>query len=211
MKHLIIIMLIAGAMACKDQSNRDSVKIAKESNRDKADSSNDMPVNNDTVATSMAFEKTDADFSVEAANDNMIAIQLGGLAKTKAVKESVKSFASMMITDHTKIKDNLQKIAASKNISLPQELSNEAQKDINKLSKKDGIDFDRTYINMMLADHKNEVNKFEKAAKNCKDPDLKNFIEQSLPLLRKHLDSAKAMDKLFVVGGGHSVTSPDHP
>jgi putative membrane protein len=209
MKHLIVIMLFAGVMACKNQSNRDSVKIAKESNRDKADSSSTMPMNNDTVATSKAFEKADADFSVEAANDNMIAVQLSGLAKTKAVKDRVKSFASMMITDHKKISEELQKIATSKNITLPQELSNEAQKDINRLNKKNGIDFDRSYINMMLADHKNDVNKFEKAAKNCKDPELKNFIEQTLPLLRKHLDSARAIDKLFVVG--HTEPSPAYP
>jgi putative membrane protein len=202
-------MLIAGVMACKNQSNPDSVKIAKESNKDKADTGSNMPMNKDMATATMAVEKADADFSVEAANGNMIEIQLGGLAKTKAVKERVKSFASMMITDHTKINEDLQKIATSKNISLPQELSNEAKKDINKLSKKDGIDFDRAYINMMVADHRKDVNKFEKAAKECKDPDLKSFIEQALPVMRKHLDSARAIDKLFVVG--NTEPSPAYP
>jgi putative membrane protein len=168
-----------------------------------------MPMNKDMTTATMAVEKADADFSVEAANGNMIEVQLGGLAKTKAVKDRVKSFASMMITDHTKINEDLQKIATSKNISLPQELSSEAKKDINRLSKKDGIDFDRAYINMMVADHRKDVNKFEKAARDCKDPDLKNFIEQTLPVLRKHLDSAKAIDKLFVTG--HTEPSPAYP
>lgn len=209
MKHLIVIMLIAGVMACKNQSNRDSVKIAKESNKDKADTGSNMPMNKDMSTATMAVEKADADFSVEAANGNMIAVQLGGLAETKAVKDRVKSFASMLITDHKKISEDLQKIAASKNITLPQELSNEAKKDINRLSKRNGLDFDRSYINMMVADHKKDVNKFEKAARDCKDPDLKNFIEQTLPLLRKHLDSAKAIDKLFVVG--YTEPSPAYP
>ena len=201
-------MLIAGAMACKNnQDEKDSVKIAKEANRDKADTSTNM--NTDTVAANMAVEKADADFSVEVANGNMIAIQLGGLAKTKAVKERIKSFASMLITDHTKISEDLQQIATSKNISLPQELSGEAKKDINRLSKKESAEFDRTYINMMVADHKKAVDKYEKAAKDCKDPDLKNFITQTLPVLRKHLDSAKAIDKLFAVG--HTEPSPAYP
>ncbi len=201
MKLLICIMLIAGVIACKNkQSNPDSVKIAKEANKDKTDTGSNIQMNEDATTATMAVEKADADFSVEAANGNMIEVQLGGLAKTKAAKDRVKSFASMMVTDHKKISEDLQKIATSKNISLPQELSNEAKKDINRLSKKDGIDFDRSYINMMVADHKKDVNKFEKAAKDCKDPDLKNFIEQTLPVLRKHLDSAKAIDKLFVVG-----------
>lgn len=205
MRRLICIMLITGVIACKNnQSDPDSVKIAKEANREKADTGSNIPMDKDTDAGTIAVARADADFSVEAANGNMIEIQLGGIAQTKAVKDRVKAFASMLINDHTKITEDLKKIATSKNITLPQELSNEAKKDINRLSKKEGLDFDRSYINMMVADHKNEVNKFEKAAKNCKDPDLKNFIEQTLPVLRKHLDSAKAIDNLFVVG----ITEP---
>jgi putative membrane protein len=210
MRLLICILFITGVMACKNkQSNPDSVKIAKEANKDKADTGSNIQMNEDATTATMAVEKADADFSVEVANGNMIEVQLGGLAKTKAVKSRVKSFASMMITDHKKISEDLQKIATSKNISLPQELSSEAQKDINRLSKKEGLDFDRSYINMMVADHKKDVNKFEKAAKNCKDPDLKNFIEQTLPVLRKHLDSARAIDKLFVTG--YTEPSPAYP
>ena len=210
MRLLICIMLITSVMACKNnQSDPDSVKIAKEANKDKADTGSNIPMYKDTVAATMAVEKADADFSVEAANGNMIEVQLGGLAQTKAVKDRVKSFASMMINDHTKISEDLQKIATSKNITLPQELSSEAKKDINRLSKKEGLNFDRAYINMMVADHKKDVAKFEKAARDCKDPDLKNFIEQTLPVLRKHLDSAKAIDKLFVVG--NTEPSPAYP
>jgi putative membrane protein len=210
MRLLICILFITGVMACKNkQSNPDSVKIAKEANKDKADTGSNIRMNEDATTATMAVEKADADFSVEVANGNMIEVQLGGLAKTKAVKSRVKSFASMMITDHKKISEDLQKIATSKNISLPQELSSEAQKDINRLSKKEGLDFDRSYINMMVADHKKDVNKFEKAAKNCKDPDLKNFIEQTLPVLRKHLDSARAIDQLFVTG--YTEPSPAYP
>ncbi|HEX6429058.1 MAG TPA: DUF4142 domain-containing protein [Niastella sp.] len=201
MRRLICITLIAAIMGCNNnQSGKDSVKIARESNKDKADTGSNMPMNKDTVAATMAVEKVDADFAVEVANGNMIEVQLGGLAKTKAITNRVKSFASKMITDHMKLSEDLEKIATSKNITLPQELSGEAKKDINKLSKKEGIMFDRSYMNMMVADHKKDVAKFEKAANDCKDPDLKNFIEQSLPVLRNHLDSAKAISKTFVVG-----------
>jgi putative membrane protein len=194
-------MLIAAAMACKNnQSEKDSVKIAKEVNKDKADTGSNIPMNEDTVAATIAVTKADADFAVEAANGNMIEVQLAGLAKTKAVNERVKNFAAMMLNDHMKSTEELQRIATAKNISLPQALSDEAKKDIEKLSKKDKTSFDRTYIQMMLNDHQNDVKKFEKAAKECKDPALKSFITQTLPELRKHLDSARAIDKLFVTG-----------
>jgi putative membrane protein len=203
-------MLITVVIACKNkQSDQDSVAIAREANKDKADTGSNIPMHEDTVTTTMAVEKADADFAVEAANGNMVEVQLGGLAKTQAVNDRVKNFAMMVIKDHMKISEDLQKIAAAKNISLPQALSDEAQNDINRLNKKDRTDFDRNYMRMVLADHRNEVTRFERASKNCKDPDLKNFINNTLPVLRKHLDSANAIDKLFVVGT--SEPSPAYP
>jgi putative membrane protein len=199
MRPLICILLIAGMMACKNnQKDKDSVSIAKEVNKDKADTGSNIPMNKDTVAETMAVERADANFAVEAANGNMIEVQLAGLAKTKAVNSRVKKFAAMMITDHMKLNEDLQKIASAKNISLPQALSDEGKKDIDNLNKKTGKDFDRAYMHMMLADHKKDVSEFEKAAKDCKDPELKSFIEQALPVMRKHRDSAAAIDKLYV-------------
>jgi putative membrane protein len=185
-------------IACKNRSNEDSVKIAKEVNKDKADTGSNITMNKDTVTATMAVEKADADFAVEIENGNMIEVQLGGLAETKAVNERVNTFAKMMVKDHMKISKDLQRIATAKNITLPQALGDEAKNDIDRLSKKDKKNFDRAYMNMMVSDHQKDVTKFEKAAKDCKDPDLKNFIMQTLPVLRKHLDSANAIDSLFV-------------
>jgi putative membrane protein len=209
MRISIYIMLIAGAVACKNnQGEKDSVNIAKEVNKDKADTGSNITMNKDTVTTTMAVAKSDADFAVEAANGSMIDVQLSALAKTKAKNSRVKNFAAGVITDHMKINKDLQKIATDKNITLPQALSNEAQKDINRLSQKDSTDFDRYYMHMMLADHRKYVNKFEKAAKDCKDPALRNFINESLPVLKKHRDSADAIDKLFVENAPTPIPYP---
>lgn len=210
MKQLILIMLITGVMACKNkQADQDSVAIAREANKDKADTGSNIPVNKDTVAATMGVVKADADFAVNVANNNMIQVQLGALAQAKGVSDRVKSFATMVTKDHMKISEELQKIASAKNISLPQALSDEARKDIERLSKKDRTGFDRTYMRMMLADHRKEVTRFEKAAKDCKDPGLKDFITQTLPVLRKHLDSANTIERLFVVGP--TEPSPAYP
>jgi putative membrane protein len=208
MRHLICIMLIASIVACKSrEQDKDSVKIAKEINKDKADTGSNVPMNEDTVAGTIAVEKTDANFSVEAANGGMIEIQLAALAKTKAVNQRVKNFAAMMLEDHNKINAELQRIATAKNITLPQALSDEAKKDINRLNKKEKGEFDRAYMKMMVTDHKNDVAEFERMAKDSKDPALKDFVKETLPILKKHLDSARAIDKLFLTG----TREPDTP
>lgn len=198
MRHLICIMLLAGALACKNK--QDSVRIAKEINKDKADTGSNVPMNKDAEAGTIAVEKRDADFSVEAANGGMIEIQLAALAKTKAMNYRVKNFAHMMLEDHNKINAELQRIATAKNIALPQALSAEAKKHIDRLNKKEKGEFDRAYMNMMVADHKDDVAEFERMARDGKDPALRDFAKETLPILKKHLDSARAIDKIFVTG-----------
>lgn len=210
MRYLICLLLIAGAIACKNnQNDEDSVRIAKEANRDNLPRDSNTAMSTDADEPTMAVDRVDADFAVEAASGSMTEVQLGALAKTHAVNARVKNFAAMMIDDHMKLNEELKKIATAKNITLPQALSDEAANDIEKLNKKEKGEFDRTYMRMMVNDHRKDVNEFEKAAKDCKDPALRSFIKESLPVLRKHLDSARAIEAMFDVG--NQQPSPAYP
>jgi putative membrane protein len=48
-------------------------------------------------------------------------------------------------------------------------------------------------MDMMVDDHKEDIDMFEKAANNLKDADLKAFAARTLPTLRAHLDSAQTI------------------
>ena len=67
-------------------------------------------------------------------------------------------------------------------------------KHINELNQKSGKDFDDAYMSMMVDDHQGDVDKFEKASNNAKDAAVKAFAAKTLPVLRMHLDSAKAVN-----------------
>jgi len=49
----------------------------------------------------------------------------------------------------------------------------------------------------MIDDHEKDIKEFEKASNNVKDLDVKNFVDNTLPVLRRHLDSAKAIKKVL--------------
>ena len=61
------------------------------------------------------------------------------------------------------------------------------------MNKKTGKDFDKAYIDDMVAGHRKAVNKFEDGSKHLDDADLKNFATQTLPTLQMHQDSIKAI------------------
>lgn len=138
-------------------------------------------------------DKESSDFAIEAANGGMMEVQAGKLAQEKATSQRVKDFAAMMVRDHSKANDELKGLAQSKNIALPDSVVGDHRDHIEKMSKMSGKDFDEHYIDMMVDDHNEDVDKFEKAANNLSDPDLKAWATNTLPTLRAHQDSAKAL------------------
>jgi putative membrane protein len=65
---------------------------------------------------------------------------------------------------------------------------------LDDLNKKSGKDYDKSFMKMMVSDHQKVIDAFEKASKDAKDADVKSWVDKTLPTLRKHLDSAKAIN-----------------
>lgn len=149
---------------------------------------------NDTLA---AVDEESADFAVKAASGGMMEVQLGGTAQTNAASPRVKEFGNMMVRDHSKANDELKSLAVTKNIALPDSVGEDHKKHIDDLTKLKGAKFDREYIDMMVNDHEDDVDMFDKAANNLKDPDLKAFAARTLPTLRAHLDSARSIQETY--------------
>jgi putative membrane protein len=143
----------------------------------------------------------DADFAKAAASGGMMEVQLGKLAAERASNSQVKEFGARMQKDHAKANDQLKKIAAKKDIKLPTELDDDHKSKVNKLSKLKGEEFDREYMEAMVDDHKEDLEKFQRQADKGKDPELKKFAQDHVPILKKHLELAQQTQKQ-VKGGG---------
>jgi len=183
MKKLSSVLMIAAAgfmlQACNSKP-KDSTASA--------DSVNAVKDTTTTGKTGIAVVADDAKFAVDAANGGMTEIKLSELATTKATNAKVKEFAAMMITDHSKAGGELTAIAKTKNITMPDSVNADSKKAIEDLSKKTGADFDKAYVDKMVADHKATVDMFEDASKKLKDADLKAFVDKTLPTIKGHLE-----------------------
>jgi len=182
MKTVLISLAVAtglGLCACgggNSEKHEDTVDSAKEVNKVV------KPVQADA-----------SNFAVEAANGGMMEVLLGKVAQENASSPRVKAFGEMMVKDHTEAGDKLKNIASSLNITLPDSLSDDSRKEIDKLKKKKGKDFDKAYVSMMVDDHKKDIAEFRKCADNCSDSSIKSFASDALPVLEKHLDSIQAI------------------
>ncbi len=147
---------------------------------------------NEEVMDDRKGEK-DAQFLVEAADINLMEVHMGRMGTAQATMPDVKEFGKKMEMDHQKAFDELSGLAASKNIAIPSTVTDETMKDHQNLAEKTGYDFDRAFMNDMVDSHEKAVNKFEKAADDCEDPEIKAWAAKMLPELSAHLDAAKML------------------
>lgn len=189
----ILLGFLCFTQACNNSTDtKDSVEQANDANDNK--DTTGMNSNSDSTTVAPAVNDDVADFAVKAANGGMMEVDMGKIAQEKAKSKAVKDFAAMMVKDHSKANEELKSLAAAKNITLPATIGNDMQNEIDNLTK-DSTDFDKDYIDKMVKDHNDDIDLFEKAAKNSPDSAFKNFAVKTLPTLYKHLGAAKAIVK----------------
>jgi putative membrane protein len=194
MKKLLIpcFALASLIMACNgSQTSNTTTDSSDNNNTAMNDTAMMVNTDHDTMA-GMRSDSMKTDFVADAATGGMMEVQLGELAKTHAQSQAVKDFGAMMVRDHTKANDELKSIAAKNNVNLPTALTDKQRDHVDDLSKKNGEDFDKDYMKMMVDDHESDIKMFERCAKDEDEKsDVKAFAGKTLPVLYKHLDAAK--------------------
>ncbi|HET8547785.1 MAG TPA: DUF4142 domain-containing protein [Bryobacteraceae bacterium] len=130
-------------------------------------------------------------FVNEAAEGGMAEVQMAQVAQKQAQSDQVKNLAQRIEQDHTTANNELKAFADKRGVSLPTAPGPKHQAVIDRLSKLQGAAFDRAYARQMVADHRKDVAKFERASNNLMDTDLKAFAAKTLPNLREHLRMAQ--------------------
>ena len=172
--------------SCENNANHDK----DESSKDVAEQQNEDKFNN------KADEK-DAQFVVDVVAANYDEIKFANFGLSKSMNDEIKTLAKQMITDHTKAVNSLKEIAAAKMISVPGWDSTNVDKKMENWNDKKPADFDRDWTNEMIDMHKNTVDKLEGRQKDTTDPEIRGWIDSTLPTVRSHLDMLnQCKDKL---------------
>ena len=136
----------------------------------------------------------DRKFIEEAAGHGMFEVQVGQLAASKATDPQVKSFAERLVKDHTAANQELQQIASKHQVEIPKELPRSQRNKLQDLQKKSGAEFDREFVKEVgLEAHEEDIKKFEKASKDVKTPELKAWVDKTLPKLKEHHAAAQKL------------------
>lgn len=135
-------------------------------------------------------DRGDRKFMEKAAGGGMFEVEVGKLASSRGSSQEVKGFGSMLSDDHTKANSELAQIANARGVELPAGPPRSMRKEVEKLATLSGDKFDQKFAKVVVDDHKKDIKEFEKHSKDAKDPELKAWIDKTLPTLRAHLAAA---------------------
>jgi putative membrane protein len=127
------------------------------------------------------------EFLKEAAQANQTEIAMANVAEGKSQNTQVKDLARMLRSDHEQNYAQLQSTAQAHGITLDASLDMLNQHEVNRLQKANDAEFDKEYTKVMLKDHVKCIMRFDKAASDIEEQDVKQYAQNTLPALRRHL------------------------
>ena len=143
---------------------------------------------------------TDANILAKEAGGDSAEIQIATLARDKATSPAVKSYAEMLIRDHSKALDDGHKLAKKIDVA-PQAPPNDttAQMTTHVLDRfrsiAKGAAFDTAFVNHEVEDHQHDIQEAHEMAAAAQKPEVKDAVQKSLPVLEKHLKRAQDLQK----------------
>jgi putative membrane protein len=158
-------------------------------------SSSAVPSNAAAPVESSTLSHGDKKFIRKVARASTNEVALSQLADSRASIPDVKSFAMMMITDHTQANSDLSALAKAEGVDVSKQVDEGNQDDVANLSSKSGVDFDKAYAKLMVSAHTGAVKLFKDEVATGKDPEVVAFAKKYVDTLSMHLDHAVSLEK----------------
>lgn len=143
-------------------------------------------------APAVPFTAADTHFIAVAAGAGMYEVQAARLAHTRAASPQVRSYAQMLLDQHTAKNKELMALVGHKGHRLAPGMPAELQQKVDTLTGLSGARFDQEFVRMTgVQDHTATIAAFERSRAEVSDADLRAFIDRTLPALRSHLQQAQ--------------------
>jgi len=125
-------------------------------------------------------------------------IAVGKLAESKATNRAVKDFARLLVRDHQQMLSSTKQLDTKLSTTVDtmsgdaRDLLNHTNDELKDLGDKaKGADWDEDFIDKMIGDHQQVLDKLQDAAKHNTNASLRSALEQATGKVQEHLTRAQ--------------------
>ena len=147
------------------------------------------------TALAQAPTDTDKHFVRDAIEGGNGEVELGHLAQQKGTSADVKEFGQKMVTDHTRLGEQMKAVAGNTGVTVPSGTSVSGKATEAELKLLSGDSFDKAYIKAMVKAHREDLQAFQKEAATGTSPEVRNAAKKGAIVVQHHLDMAEQIAK----------------
>ncbi|MBV8699017.1 DUF4142 domain-containing protein [Bradyrhizobium sp.] len=138
-----------------------------------------------------ASARKDQHFMTEAIQGDLSEIKMGKLAQEKGQSDQVKDFGRTLEQDHSEHLQKAQQTAQQDGLNAPSEPNAKQKAMYDRMSSLTGKAFDAAFARDMVRDHEKDIKAYQKEASSHSG--LADFAAQTVPVLKKHLETAQSL------------------
>ena len=141
------------------------------------------------------FTPAERAFAYRVALKNEYEIEVSKLAVNKALTPAVRDLAQTMLSQQSRLNDELVAIMAAHGVRAPKGLPADRATKLHRLAGLPRSEaFDNGYVKVIgIEDRRSGIAMFEKARRDVRDRDLRAYLDRSLAILRSHLTMAQGV------------------
>jgi len=133
------------------------------------------------------------EFLTQAQQGANAEIMLGQLAVERGRSPGVREFGQTLVDDHRQARQDVRDLGRRFGVRPTRDVTPEAREERDRLAAMGGRRFDREFIRYMINDHRQDIAEFRDEAREGHGA-VSDLARRQLPILRKHLDMAIALD-----------------
>lgn len=145
--------------------------------------------------TPAALDAAEQAFVAKATADNSMQVTLAQVALDRSQSPKVRALAKRIIDDHKALNRKFTDVTVARKAhgqahGIP---NRDVTEDKLRLQNLKGDAMDKAFAGMMVKEHQKIIPLYERAAKDERNRPLRTIAREALPLLREHLEGARAL------------------
>lgn len=140
----------------------------------------------------------DEHFLKDAAADNQFEIQAGQFMEKQAQDPQVKQLAQRLVQDHERAQQQLEQVARGLNLPLPTQPEQWQQEKLQAMEQMHGQPLEMDFAFGQVGDHTTDLLKYQYEAEHGQNAQVKQYAEQTIPVLQEHLQLAEQASQQWV-------------
>lgn len=145
------------------------------------------------VSTPALAVADDVPFLTGAIKGDNTEVAMGKLAEQRGASPQTRAYGAMLVHDHGAHRTKIIALDHKLGVTPTMAISDDGAQAQAMLGDLHGAKFDAAFKQHMIADHTQDIVKYEEAVHSAQSPRVRALAQETLPTLHKHLDRANAL------------------